>query len=303
MPRGPSLCAAAIVAGMIGVARADPPPSSPPSPAPVPTPSPTPAPAPTMDACAQVYEGAQQLIRAGALLRSRAQLSTCESTCPAALARDCEAWHLDLERQIPSLRVSAKVADGSDPGVVRVLVDGTPVVEPREGALIDVDPGKHMLTFESAARARVDVMVDVPLGRKGYAVDVRFPAGPTRDVVPSPRPLPLPRSPGVAPFVLGGVGLAALSAGVVLGVKGQLDRTHLVDTCAPHCPQASVNAISQEWIVGGVVGVAGGALALAGIAWGALEGRSPAPPLVPPPAPPAVVVGVGPRSIRVFGRF
>jgi hypothetical protein len=98
--------------------------------------------------------------------------------------------------------------------------------------------------------------------------------------------------------VLGGLGLAALSAGAVLGIKGQLDRTHLVNTCAPHCSQASVNAISQEWTIGAVAGVAGGALALAGVVWGALEGRSHAPPAALTP-----VIGVGPRSFGLAGHF
>jgi hypothetical protein len=269
-----SLCAAALAVGMASVARAKAP--------------------PTMDACAQVYEGSQQLIRAGALLQSRAELSTCESACPATLAKDCETWLAEVERQIPSLRVSAKVADGSDPGVVRVLIDGAPVAEPLAEALIDVDPGKHVLTFETSARARVDVMVDVPVGRKGYAVDVRFPAGASLPVVPPPSPRPRP--PSVAPVLLGGAGLLALSAGGVLGIKGQLDRTHLVDTCAPHCQQASVEAINQEWTIGGVAGAAGGAMALAGTLWWALEGRPTAPSAALAPV-------VGPRSVALIGRF
>jgi hypothetical protein len=248
-----------------------------------------------MAACAQAYEGAQQLMHAGALLGSRAQLGTCQSTCPAALARDCETWHAEVERQIPSLRLSAKVADGSDPGVVRVLVDGAPVADPLAGALIYVDPGKHVLTFETSARARVDVRVEVPVGRKGYAVDVRFPAGAALPVAPPPPP-PLPRASPVAPLVLGSLGLAVLGAAGVLGVKGQLDRSHLVDTCAPHCQQASVDAISQEWTIAGVAGAAGAAMALAGTLWWVLEGRSSA-------TPPALAPVVGPRSVALSGRF
>jgi hypothetical protein len=280
MPRGLSLCAAALAIGVAGSVHAEPPPS----------------PAPAMDACAEVYEGAQQLIHTGALLKSLAELSTCESVCPATLAKDCESWRAEVRRQIPSLRVSAKVADGSDPGVVRVLVDGTPVVERLAAAPIDVDPGKHLLTFETSAQARVEVRVDVPVGRKGYAVEVRFPAGSPLQVV-SPPP-PRPRSRTVAPLVLGGLGLAALGTGAVLGIKGQLDRTQLVDTCAPHCQQASVNAIRQEWTIGAVAGAAGAAVALSGALWWFLEGRSSVPAALA-----ELPVRVGPCSIALAGRF
>jgi hypothetical protein len=246
---------------------------------------------PTLDACAKAYEGAQQVIRSGALLKSRADLSACTSLCPNALARDCATWREEVERDIPSLQMSARRVDGSDPGTVRVIVDGNPLAEPLSGAPIDVDPGKHVLTFEASTGHRVEVSVDVPRGRKGYAVEVSFPVG----VAPSPEPRLAPRW---APLLVFGVGLATLATAGVLGVKGQLDRTHLVDTCAPHCQQAQVDAIDREWTVGAGLAAAGGSAALAGMLWWLLDGRARRGGSGTAPA-----LSLGPRSIAVRGRF
>jgi hypothetical protein len=233
-------------------------------------------------------------MHAGALLRSRAELAACESACPGALAQDCATWRADVERQLPSLQLSAKTADGSDPGVVRLVIDGAPLAEPLAGAPIDVDPGKHVLVFEAAAGHRVEVSVDVPRGRKGYTVEVRFPAR----AAPAAAPPVAPPAPSIAPLVLGGVGLGALGAGLVLGIKGQVDRSHLASTCAPHCQQTAVDAIDREWTVGAVVAAGGGTAALAGGLWWAFNGRARRGG-----SGVAVTLVPGLRSIGVAGHF
>jgi hypothetical protein len=246
-----------------------------------------------MDACARVYEDAQQGIRAGALLKSRSELSTCEKLCPSTLARDCATWREDVERQIPTLRLSAIRVDGADPGVVRVIIDNTPLAEPLSGAPIDVDPGKHVLTFEAATRHRVEVSVDVPRGRKGYAVEVSFPVEAARVETAAPEPR---SAPPWAPLMVSGVGLAALAAGGVLGFKGQLDKIHLVNTCAPHCQPAQVSAIDGEWKAAAGLAAAGGSVALAGMLWWLLDGRARAAHAAP-------ALSLGPRWIALSGRF
>jgi hypothetical protein len=244
----------------------------------------------TMEACAKAYEGAQQDIRAGALIKSRSELTECAKICPTALSKDCTTWHDEVERQIPSLRMSALRVDGSDPGLVRVIIDHAPLAEPLSGTPIDVDPGKHVLLFEASTRHRVEVSVDVPRGRKGYAVEVTFPVA---EAPIEPQPTDARRSPAWVPLMVAGVGFAALGAGGILGIKGQVDRTHLLGSCAPHCPQGSVDAIAREWTAGAGLAAAGGSFALAGMLWWILDGR-------PRRAP---QVSIGPRSIVVSGRF
>jgi hypothetical protein len=93
-----------------------------------------------------------------------------------------------------------------------------------------------------------------------------------------------------------GLGAAALGVAAVLGIKGQLDRTQLVDTCAPRCHQASVDAITQEWTIGAVVGAAGGAVAVTGALWWGIAHGSHAPAAALTPV-------FGPRSLGLSGRF
>jgi hypothetical protein len=206
MRRRPSLCLAALalVACPPGGARAEP---------------------PAIEACAKAYEGAQQRIHGGALIESRADLGTCVTVCPAALAGDCTTWKGEVERDIPSLQVSIKVTDGSAPGEVRVRIDGALLAETLPGTSLAVDPGKHVLVFEAPGRPRVEVLVDVPRGRQGYGVDVVFPAGP---VAPPPREQPPTPPRPVGPVVLGGVGLGALAR---LGSVKAIAVVHL-----PHRP-------------------------------------------------------------------
>lgn len=216
---------------------------------------------PVGEICATAYEQAQQLRREGELLRSRADLRLCRSTCPTALVEDCELWLTEVEQQLPSLRLSARSADGRDPGKVRVLIDGALLLDELTLAPLDVDPGKHTLRFEDATHRHVDISIEVPVGQKNQPVLALFPP------VVAPRKPPPSASPSLPPpasssssalaFALGGVGLSGLGAGAVLGIKGQLERSELRARCAPRCKQREVNAIAAEWLVGGIAAGAG----------------------------------------------
>jgi hypothetical protein len=220
---------------------------------------------PVGEICATAYEQAQQLRRKGELLRSRADLRLCRSTCPTALVHDCERWLTEVEQQLPSLRLSARSADGRDPGKVRVLIDGAPLLDELTFAPVDVDPGKHTLRFEDSTHRHVEVSIEVLLGQKNQAVEALFPpieapkkpppsAAPS---LPSPPSPPASTSGSALAFVLGGVGLSGLGTGAVLGIKGQIERSELRERCAPRCKQSQVNAIATEWLVGGIAAGAG----------------------------------------------
>jgi hypothetical protein len=220
---------------------------------------------PVGEICATAYEQAQQLRRGGALIRGRADLRLCRSTCPTALVQDCERWLIEVEQQLPSLRLSARSADGRALGKVRVLIDGAPLLDELTSASVDVDPGEHMLRFEDATNRHVDMSIDVPMGQKDQAIEALFPpiAEPKRPSPPSPPPPSLPppsSSTSTLAFVLGGVGLSGLGAGAVLGIKGQLERSALQKRCAPRCKRGEVDAIATEWLVGGIAAGAGALL-------------------------------------------
>ncbi|WP_437492330.1 hypothetical protein WME75_17720 [Sorangium sp. So ce1014] len=200
------------------------------------------------ETCAASYEQAQQLLRDRALLRARSELRVCVSSCPAMLARDCQSWSEGVERDMPSVALSATSAEGRAPGRVRVLLDGAPLVEALPRDPIEVDPGRHTLTFEDAAGTRVATVVTVSPGDKALPIAVRFPAA-----------APPGAGAGTAapvrqrwPLVLAGAGAVGLGVGAFLGIKGHLDRSELRSRCAPGCTADEVEAIDLAWKAGGI---------------------------------------------------
>ncbi|WP_437282324.1 hypothetical protein WME90_17645 [Sorangium sp. So ce375] len=201
------------------------------------------------EACAASYEQAQQLVRDRALLRARAELRLCASSCPATLARDCRSWSERVERDMPSVALSATSAEGHAPGRVRVLLDGAPLVEAIPNAAIEVDPGRHTLTFEDMAGTRVVAVVTVSPGDKALPIAVRFPAaGPPSAAAPVRQRWPL---------AIAGAGAVALGVGAFLGIKGHLDRSELRGRCAPTCRADEVEAIDLTWKAGAISAGAG----------------------------------------------
>jgi hypothetical protein len=214
------------------------------------------------ETCGGAYEQAQQLVRDRALLRARAELRICLSSCPATLASDCQRWGEMVERDMPSVALSATSAEGGAPGRVRVLLDGAPLVEALPKAPVEVDPGRHTLTFEDAAGTRVVAVVTLSPGDKALPIVVRFPAA-------APPPPPPRAADAVAParqrwpLVLVGAGAVAAGVGAFLGVKGHIDRGELRDRCAPRCSADEVEAIDLAWKAGAIS--AGLGLAAAGV--------------------------------------
>lgn len=212
------------------------------------------------DTCADAYEQAQQLMRDGALLRSRQELRVCMSACPAELRRDCKAWLEKVQRDMPSVALSATSAGGRTPGRVRVLLDGEPWVEVIPSEPVELDPGRHTLTFEDGAGTRVDAVVTLSRGDKALPIAVRFPSPAPR---PAPRPAIAPERPSW-PLVLVGVGAVGLGAGAFLGIKGHVDRGEL-DACKPACPPDEVDAVARTWTAGGIAAGAGALVAGVGM--------------------------------------
>ncbi|WP_437311173.1 hypothetical protein [Sorangium sp. So ce388] len=223
------------------------------------------------ETCAASYEQAQQLVRDRALQRARAELRLCASSCPATLAQDCQSWSEMVERDMPSVALSATSADGGAPGRVRVLLDGAPLVDALPKAPVEVDPGRHTLTFEDAAGTRVVAVVTLAPGDKALPIAVRFPAAAPRAAAGSAAVGSAAAGSAAParqrwPLVLAGAGVVALGVGAFLGIKGHVDRGDLRSRCAPDCPADEVEAIDLAWKIGaisaglGLVAVGTGAL-------------------------------------------
>jgi hypothetical protein len=232
------------------------------------------------DTCATAYEGAQELRRTHELSRARTELRLCERACPKKLAEDCSTWRREVEAELSSVLLDVRDADGQPLSRVHVILDGAPRIDVVPTEPVDLDPGPHTLIFEDDAGARTQVAVTLAVGERGHPIAVRFP----RVIVPGPLPSPLPKpSPSLAAihhspaaYVLGGVGLAGLLAGGVLGIAGQVARANLVATgCAPRCDETSqVDPIARVWWGGAIAAIAGGVLLGTGVAVWVGEARS-----------------------------
>lgn len=208
------------------------------------------APAFAQDTCITAYEGAQEARHVNDFLRSRAEARLCEHTCPKKLSADCSAWLREVEGQITTVILSATDPDGKVVTKARVSVDGAPVASETPAGPIELNPGEHRLTVENPSGARVTSVVTLAPGERGHKVAVRFaevPAiAPTQPVVsPSPK--------SRAPYIVGGIGVAGLAAGAVLGIKGQIEKGALAGACAPRCDKhALVDPIANEWWAGAI---------------------------------------------------
>ena len=199
--------------------------------------------------CATAYEQAQQLVKEHSPLRARAELRLCQTACPTVLARDCAGWLAGVEPQVASIRVRIETSSGA-PTRASLSIDDAPASP--EGDTVEVDPGEHRLVARAPDGAVAEARVTLGPGQRDVPVRLRFPAPP-----PLPPPLvaaqPAPPPDRALPFIIGGVGLAALGTGGVLGIVGNLQRTNLAQTCAPNCDPTKVDAIRTEWIAGGIV--------------------------------------------------
>ena len=212
------------------------------------------------DACADAYEAAQVEVRELRWRAAREQLAICDDLCPDELRKDCVLWVEELERDQPTLRLTARDPSGRTIAGVRGTVDGRAV----DGETLGVDPGKHSVRF---VHPNGSILTE----------EVTLAPGEHRDVVVvfavAPAPAVGEESSGEAipeavPWVLGALGLVAVGVGVGLAVKGRLDLDELERTCAPNCAEGPADEVRRLWTAAATVGALGGVLAVSSIAIG-----------------------------------
>ena len=110
----------------------------------------------TKDQCVDANAKGQDLRRDGKLAQAREQLRRCsDAACPAIVRSDCTKRLDDLESAQPSIVFDVKDPSGADVFDVKVSMDGQPLADRLDGKPIDVDPGPHTFTFESAGKPPV----------------------------------------------------------------------------------------------------------------------------------------------------
>jgi hypothetical protein len=240
---------------------------------------------PEAERCASAAEEGQRQRDTRHLLAARRSFLVCAAEgCPSIVQKDCTAWIADLDRTTPSIVVRAHDAHGRDITDVRVVMDGTPLVEQLDGSAVAVDPGPHSIRYETRSSVREERIL-VAIGEKNRVLAVEIPDPP--GAVPSasrpeaesrPGSVASVRPPTLA-FVLGGVSLLALGSFAFFELRGQADYRQLRDSCAPthSCLESDVDDVRTKFVAAGL-SLGAGVLALAAATWLTLSTRSGATP-------------------------
>ncbi len=216
-------------------------------------------------ACIESAEKAQKLRRDKKLTAARPELLTCSrDVCPQQIRNDCTRWLADVDNSMSTVTVRARDADGHDVIDVKVYVDGQLLMPQLQGTAVAVDPGQHKFRYELPSGKSVEDTVLVVEGEKDRVLRVNLPAdtgatsGPTEPVKPATKG----GGPGPAPWIIGGVGLAALVGFGIMEIPIQSQYSDLVNGCGKtkSCTQSQEDSLTSLYAPAGVllgVGIVG----------------------------------------------
>lgn len=229
--------------------------------------------------CAQKFESAQTLRKDGKLKAAAEALIACsQPNCPTFIAKECTAIYSEVQSSLPTYTLRA--TEGRDKLIteVRVYLDGELISEAIDGRAVPIDPGVHDFRFVAKGKPEQSTKVLVAEGEKNKIVSVDFAppeerAAPVAINVTEPvTPVDLGKErksgPPLGAYILGGVGLAAIGAGVVLRVVADKDFDDAERSCAPSCSQSKTDSIDMKYNLSmASFAVGGAAIVGAGVIW------------------------------------
>lgn len=222
--------------------------------------------------CVEAYGNAQRLQRDRKLRAAHAQLVICVSDdCPAAIRPECVKWLTDVEAAQPSIVVSAKDERGEETTQVSVTIDGEALLARNDGRAVEVDPGEHVFRFKTPSGKVLEQRLVIQEGDRRRKLVVDFTAVAAKPAGPGDAAEPASHSSiPTSAYALGGIGLAAASAGIFLDVTGKNRESDLKSTCAPSCAQSDVDSMRRQVLIGDVlIGV--GVIGIGAAVWLALS--------------------------------
>jgi hypothetical protein len=210
--------------------------------------------------CLQKHEAAQLARRDGKLRAAHTALLACShAACPGAIRSDCVDWLTEVERDIPSVVLSARSPKGDELGA-RVTMDGEVLATRLDGRPVEIDPGEHVFRFEVPPYPPVEQRIVVRTGEKNRELLVTV--GDTTAPPPvkePPRPIP------AAFWALGGVTIAGLAVFAGLGGSGLALKSSLQASCAPFCTDAQLQPLRTRFLAADISLGVGAAAAVAAI--------------------------------------
>jgi hypothetical protein len=251
---------------------------------------------PSKASCAQAYESAQESRASGQLQETRQRLSFCARTeCPSFVQKDCARWLDEVDRELPSVVLSAVGLDREAAAQVTIKVDGKLISGALSGGPVSLDPGRHELVLERPGHSPITRTIMAQQGVQNRSIVVQFDdageaggGGVERDAAPNAWAPLRPYS-----YVAWGVGAVGLGMFAVLGTLGRADARELREECpefttenTPNlppgvCPQSKIDerksSYEREFVfadVGLITGIIGAA---AGTALFIMSEAGPAP--------------------------
>lgn len=238
-------------------------------------------------ACTEAAESGQRARAEGKLRTAQTQFAVCQSQdCPALVRQDCSKWAVDVRAVMPSIVVDARDAAGRDLADVTVLVDNEVIVATIDGKAIPIDPGPHVLKFQHAGIAKVENAI-IKEGMKSRIFTVRFedgaPPPPPPSRAPEPRPSVLTGGHTPWPWVVVGVGGAAIVTGIVMIATAPSFPSgcnEVTKTCNLLAGESTASYLDRQEragsaidqpVVGGIVTGVGAGIVGLGLLWHFLE--------------------------------
>lgn len=192
-----------------------------------------------VEECANAASRGQTLRDGGQLLEARSAFGKCvETSCPAALRKDCSEWFTDVEQRTPSVVVRIVGLDGKDALDATATLDGTPVT--LDGRAIPVNPGRHTVVAERPRGLRAQTTIMLSEAEKSRVATL---------VLDAP---PADGARRTASYVLLGVGGAALVTAGIVGFVGLRQWVDLESECRPRCSGDDVSSARAKFVVADV---------------------------------------------------
>jgi hypothetical protein len=189
---------------------------------------------PSKASCAQAYESAQESRASGQLQETRQRLSFCaRSECPSFVQKDCARWLDEVDRELPSVVLSAVGLDREAAARVTVKLDGRLISGALSGGPVSLDPGRHELVVQRPGHNPITRIIMAQQGVQNRSIVVPFDdvgdgsgGSPERDEAPNAWAPLRPYS-----YVAWGVGAVGLGTFAVLGTLGRADARELREEC------------------------------------------------------------------------
>jgi hypothetical protein len=183
------------------------------------------------------------------------------ASCPLVVRNDCNRWHGEVDRDIPTFVLRVRGASGGLSGL-RAVLDGSRAVQPDQPT--EADPGGHSLHVEAPGYEPVEHAVTFKPGERAVPVEIELQAA---RAAASAAPLAEESPSSGRVYVAGAVGLVALGGFGYLGITGK-SRESDFKSCKPYCAASDVDAVRNRYLVANVaLGVGVIATGLAAYWW------------------------------------